>query len=234
MECILPVCLIVQGVSAITRYQDSFFADFDFASQGGNLRYRDTRKTNPQSRSRSSRESATKRKIAAAKSLLSNHNRFLPDKPVVNEKYSNDGRAPDTTKKLFSQKSGRLGRPPGSRNRIRAITSVGDIDWTNIRHGLAEDGAEPRTFYLHKRLFSSDNIHGLGVARNVWWSNHESNLKCKLVRTALWSKRMLRRCPQRQRLMATAETRKLNNQRIFQVQREGQRLYPNGACNWKN
>lgn len=127
---VLRVCSIVQGVTAIVRYQDSFFADFDFAAQGGILRYHDSRKDNPSERTRSSRVSAFKKKTAAAKTLLSFHNRFLPDKPVVNAKYSNDGRAPDTTKLLLSVKSTRnVGRPPGSRNRLPSLLSIGDIDW---------------------------------------------------------------------------------------------------------
>jgi len=138
-----PTCSIIQGVSAITRYQESFFADFDFASQGGTLRYRDTRKANPTSRSRSSMVSARSRRNVASLKLLAEHNRFLPERPVVNTRYSNDGRAPDTTDKLLSRRTRSgielkvnairgVGRPKGSRNRIPTIASVGDLDWTTF------------------------------------------------------------------------------------------------------
>ncbi|GJJ75005.1 hypothetical protein EMPS_07363 [Entomortierella parvispora] len=148
-----PTCSIIQGVSAIVRYQESFMEDFEFVCQGGVLRYKDSRKENPTQRSRSSREGAKNRRKTAGMKLRAQHDSFVPRKPLVNVKYTNDGRAPDTTKALLDEETntkakgakrkrvieprdtgrdteGRgAGRPRGSRNVLPSIRSVGDIDW---------------------------------------------------------------------------------------------------------
>ena len=166
-----PTCSIIQGVSAMTRYQESFFADFDFASQGGMLRYADKRKTNPTPRNRSSRASAGHRRHVAGIKLLAEHNRFLPENPVINTKYSNDGRAPDTTSLLLARNTRSAaknpgtrgpGRPKNSRNQIPTIKALGDINWKTF--GIPWRGQRPK-----RGQFTFENSCPLDTTLMAWF-----------------------------------------------------------------